>query len=271
MPGFYHSLSVPVKARSLYALLITRSQRAATRDRAAQAFLDTLKEHKQAGVLLRQLFLDSRQFPSLNDVPLAVRHVLVDVALADSDIPLASRLMATMREAPAGADPYMWQLRRARILIMGERAQDGAAALKALLQGPQVLDKDQIDRLLQVVFDLQTVGDNEPAIGLFELAFARSSDPQQRREILYWMADSRKAEQRYSDAAVLYLRSATLQDPAAMDPWAQTARYQAADALAKAGMVKDARVLYERLLAVTQDPARRAVLNHDLQRLWLLR
>jgi hypothetical protein len=54
-----------------------------------------------------------------------------------------------------------------------------------------------------------------------------------------------------------------------MGPWAQTAHYQAAEALAKAGMVDDARQLFDALLRVTTDPGRRAVINHSLQQLWL--
>ena len=60
-----------------------------------------------------------------------------------------------------------------------------------------------------------------------------------------------------------------LLDPKAGDPWGQTARYQAADALAQAGMVRDARVLFQQLLKTTTDPGRRAMLNRQLQKLWL--
>ena len=44
---------------------------------------------------------------------------------------------------------------------------------------------------------------------------------------------------------------------------------EAAEALAEAGMVADARQLFEALLRVTTDPGRRAVINHALQKLWL--
>ena len=57
--------------------------------------------------------------------------------------------------------------------------------------------------------------------------------------------------------------------PDAMDPWAQTARFNAAESLQLSGLVDDARRIYEGLLAVTEDPARRSVLNHKIQQLWL--
>ena len=84
------------------------------------------------------------------------------------------------------------------------------------------------------------------------------------------MAESRKAQGRFAEAARLYLQSAMHPDPKNMDPWAQTAHYQAAEALAKGGFVRDARNLFERLLRVTDDASRRAVLKRELQKLWLV-
>jgi TolA-binding protein len=92
-----------------------------------------------------------------------------------------------------------------------------------------------------------------------------------RRELLYWMGDSRQAQQQYAEAASLYLRSATLIDTASMDPWAQTARYQAAQNLAKAKMAGDAEYIYRQLLKITESPERRAVLRHELEQLRLQR
>jgi hypothetical protein len=54
-----------------------------------------------------------------------------------------------------------------------------------------------------------------------------------------------------------------------MDPWAQTARYQAAKSLGEAGMAKDALYIYRQLLRITENPERRSVLRHELQQLRL--
>ncbi len=259
----------PVKARAIYALLIRTAPSAADRDKAATALIAQLHKRDHGANLLLQLFLDKQVFPQLTGVPLAVRHEMVDIALARSNIDLASAVMATLSRPPNDADAFMWQLRRARILIYGGHGAEGASVLQSVLKADATLDKARVAHLLQVVFDLQTLGENDTALALFRLAFARSPDRQQRREILYWMGGARMAQKRYADAARLYLRSAMLGDPAAMDPWGQTARYQAAGALAKAGLASDARTVYRRLLAVTHDAARRAVLNHDLQKLWL--
>ena len=92
-----------------------------------------------------------------------------------------------------------------------------------------------------------------------------------QRELYYWMADSQKAQQDFSAAARLYLQSAMHAGNNGLDPWGQTARYQMAEMLAKASLFQDAHSLYQQLLDVTKEPARRAVLKHELQKLWLLR
>lgn len=84
------------------------------------------------------------------------------------------------------------------------------------------------------------------------------------------MADSRQSQEQFAEAARLYLKSAMLIGADAMDPWAQTARYQAGVALSRAGLVEDARALFNHLLRVTEDKSRKAVLRQELQKLWLL-
>lgn len=259
----------PVRSRSLYALLMLQGETEASRNLAAQKFVARLSKRKQGGNLLRALFLDTRQYADYEMIPLAARHVLVDVALADSDINLASALMATIQVPPDGTDKYFWELRRARILIMGGNTEAGAESLNTILAANPKLSQEQLDRLLQVVFDLQTVKAHDAAYDLFLKVMQRTKDPKLQRELYYWMAESRKASEAYAEAARLYLKSAMLLDPKAGDPWGQTARYQAADALAHAGMVRDARVLFQQLLRTTTDPGRRAVLNRQLQKLWL--
>jgi hypothetical protein len=56
-----------------------------------------------------------------------------------------------------------------------------------------------------------------------------------------------------------------------MDPWAQTARYRAAQELAEDGRHADARRQYTMLINATDDPARQAMLRHELQQLLLER
>jgi len=179
--------------------------------------------------------------------------------------------MATIKTAPDGVDVYQWQLRRARIFVLGGKPEEGSQSLKMLLENNTKLSRKQIDQFLQVVFDLQTVKEHEHAYKLFMTILPKIDDKNLQREIYYWMADSRKAQQDYALAAQLYLRSAMHAGNNGLDPWGQTARYQMAEMLAKADLLQDAHTLFQHLLKVTKEPARRAVLKHELQKLWLLR
>lgn len=259
----------PVRARSLYAALIINGATEASRNKATKAFMASSRSMSEDNTLLSELFLKSERFREDTAIPLAGRYVLLDIALADSNINLASRLMATIQTPPEGTDRYFWELRRARIFVLGGDSLRGVAALQEILKTYPTLDRKQLDQFLQVVFDLQTVGVNQDATRLFVEIMQRTDDDQLKRELYYWMAESAKAEKAYAEAARLYLKSAMYPDPKAMGPWAQTAHYQAAEALAKAGMVDDARQLFDALLRVTTDPGRRAVINHSLQQLWL--
>ena len=261
----------PVKARSLFAMVMLKGNNDETRLRAAKGFLNLMHKRKRGAELVMKLFLKSEQFKTIQSIPKPVRYDLVNIALSRSNIELASTLMATIKTAPVGVDSYQWQLRRSRIFVLGGNAEKGSQALKLLLENNKKLTRDQIDKFLQVVFDLQTVKEHEYAYQLFNRVLPKIDDERLQREIYYWMADSRKAQQDYVAAARLYLRSAMHAGNNGLDPWGQTARYQMAEMLAKADLLQDAHTLYEQILRVTKEPARRAVLKHELQKLWLLR
>ena len=257
-----------IAARALQAFIMLRGQIDQDREQAAQLFVESIVAHTQGQLLLLALFRDSGYFKTTRAIPAPARRLLVDIALKNAQIDRASELMATIEAPPAGEDQFMWRLRRARILVLGNQAKIGATAVLSLLKTQTPLTQDQIDKLLQVVFDLQTAGEHEAAYRCFIEALKFISDEQIQRELFYWMADSRKAQERYAEAAELYLKSAMHPDPKRMDPWAQTAFYQAAESLARGGLYKDAEVLFKRLLKITEDPARRATLKRELQRLW---
>jgi tetratricopeptide (TPR) repeat protein len=262
--------AAPPSGRAVYALLVLRSRSGLTREEAARGLVASLSSLGEgSGRIVERLFLDASRFDDIADVPLAVRYRLVDQALVRGDIDLATRLMRGLERPPTDSDPIAWGLRRARVLVLGGHQEEGSLAIAQLIEAVETGEPELIDRILQVVFDLQAVDRHEAAIGHLQALLPRVSDPQQRREILFWMADSHKALEDFQRAAFLYLRSAALYDPQAMDPWGQTARYNAAEALAAGGLTADARRLYEQLLAVTREPARRAVLRQSLQQLWL--
>lgn len=257
----------PIRVRSIYALLALHGQDAETRRTAHVALVQQLLQQEEGTELLRQLYLAAPRFADLKAVPASVRHALLDPVLSTGDLRLASRLLAGLDEPPAGADRVMWRLRQAKVFVLAGDYAKASDVLQAMIGDSASLSPEELDRLIQVLFDLQTVGEHDSAYVLLGALQQQVSDVQLKRELWYWMGDSRMAQSRPIEAAALYLRSALLIGPQAMDPWAQTARYQAAQALAKADLRDDARVLYEQLLAATTDPARRAVLRRDMQQL----
>jgi len=261
----------PLRARILFSVLAeygSSPERRSVAHGYLVSLLDDLPNGKQ---LTHRLYLESTRYAAVDSLPAVIRYRLIDEALESGDLDTASRLMAGLAKPPAGSDSFEWDLRRARVAIYTGDVDAGVALLQQLLDADrQEWDKPRVDRLLQVVFDLQTVKQHDKALLLFGALLEKPLSVQQHRELLFWMADSLQELQRYDDAAYLYLKSATLADPTAMDPWAQTARYRAAKSLVDAGLVEDARQIYSLLLRATKDASRKAVLQNELQRLHLL-
>lgn len=267
-----HQKKEPVKSRSLYAMVMLKGQSKKMRLKAAEGFLNLMRKRKRGAQLVMKLFLKSNYFKNIESIPAPIRYDLVNIALSRSNIELASNLMTTIKTPPQGVDDYQWQLRRARIFVLGGKSEKGNEALMTILNTHKTFTQEQLEKFLQVVFDLQTAKAHDFAFDLFSQILLRIDDVKLQREIYYWMADSKKAQEDYATAARFYLLSAMHgENNNGLDPWAQTARYQVAEMLAKADLLQDAHTLYQQLLKVTKEPARRAVLKHELQKLWLLR
>lgn len=259
--------SDPMRARALFAVVALKAWQPAHRREAHRQFAALLGEGPGGGAILEHLYLHSDRFEAVGQIPDAVRYQLVDQVLSRPDIPLASRLMTGLDEPPPEIAPSDWHLRRARVLLLGGHPEEGIESLDALIQ---LDDIGEVDRVLQVVFDLQTIERHHAALRFFEAVLNREATPEkQKREILFWMGDSWKGLDRPVEAARHYLLSAGYDDPFAMDQWAQTARFRAAEQLAEAGLAADARRIYQKLLNATREPARQSVLRNRIQRLTL--
>ncbi|MBN1379144.1 MAG: hypothetical protein JXA04_07890 [Gammaproteobacteria bacterium] len=257
------------RERAFLTVVMFNGATMVARGKAYDRFLISIQKRDATVILLSKLFLDSSRFPIAGTIPNSVRYILVDDALAKNNIELATRLMSGLEQAPEDTDAFEWGLRRARVLILGGRADEGISVLNKLIDGMENTDKKAVDRTTQVVFDLQTVGQHKEAILLFDKLDKLTVDPQLKRELLFWQADSYKAIGGWPRAAQLYLLSATLVDGKGYDLWGQTARFRAAEVLAEAAVIDDARRLYEGLLKVTREPSRRAAIRYKLQELWL--
>jgi len=261
----------PLRARVLFSVLGEFGSSEESRSVAHGYLAGMLDELPNGKALVRRLYLDSARYSDADDLPLVIRYRLIDEALQAGELQTASRLMEGLSAPASGTDVFEWELRRARVSIYTGQVDTGVRMLEKLVSAQdQQWDDQRIDRFLQVVFDLQTVQHHQQALLLFSAVLEKPVTMQQRRELLFWMADSLQALEKYDEAAYLYLKSATRQDPMAMDPWAQTARYHAAKMLAEAGLVDDARQIYSSLLRATRDASRRAVLENEIQRLHLV-
>jgi hypothetical protein len=260
----------PIKARSLFASLIVNSTDATLVRQAAEGYLISFREAADTKQnLLDQLFNRSKTFANAEKIPPNIRYQLVDLALKKADIDEATRLMSGLTSYPEGSSRFSWQLRQARVLVLGGRYDEGSQIMQGLIAEYKQVSTQNTDRILQVLFDMQTVELHTQTIALLNQLLSASIDPRQHREILFWIADSYKGMMKFDQAALLYLQSAMVPGPATMDLWAQTARYNAAECLRQSGLTDDARRIFESLLKITQDPARRALLNRSIQQLWL--
>ncbi|TCK18927.1 hypothetical protein DFR30_2215 [Thiogranum longum] len=262
----------PLRARIFFAVLAEYAGGGQRRSLAHEYLVGLLDELPEGKQLVRTLYLEASRYAEADQLPAIVRYRLIDEALETGDLETASRLMDGLAEPPRGQDRFEWTLRRARVAIYAGDVPAGVALLQQLLAGDEADDWDskRADRLLQILFDLQTVQHHSEALNLFDLLLEKPLETQQRRELLFWMAESLQALKQFDQAAYLYIKSATLTDLQAMDPWAQTARYRAAKALVEAGLLDDARRIYTSLMRATRDASRKAVLNSEIQRLRLL-
>ena len=261
--------SYPAKARALYSIIIAESYDEEQRAFAYRDFAGSFIDEARGDVILSLLFTQSKDYSDLAAMPAPMRYRLIKLALQDGNIRHAAWLMQGLQDAPVGVTDYEWNLRRARILILNGQAQQGSDVLQEALQRNEDVTAQAIDRAAQVIFDLQSVHADKLALPLLKAMLKLPLEAKQQRELLFWTADSYKAEQQTAHAAAYYLRSATLLDGFGYDPWGQTARYKAAEVLAEGGLYADAERLYKKMLETTGDEKRKAVIRNQLQALKL--
>ncbi len=260
----------PVTARALYAFLANHAASSKVRAASHRQLADSLYD-ADGTLAVTALYMTSKRFPTLDRVPSGIRVRLVNEALKVHDIKMAARLMKDFAQPPRGEDADQWILRRARTLVYAGDPASAVPLLDQLLKTHRKFSTELGRRTTQVLFDLQAVGAHRDAVRLLQSLYDRVSDPELRRELLYWMADSRSALGEHQDAAELYLRSAAMGPKGGKDLWGQSARFHAAEALAEGGLAEDARNVFAALLRVTRDPDQRALIERKMQQLWLVK
>lgn len=257
-----------VSSRALYAFLALKASIGVMSEIAHKRFTDSLYG-EQLGRTAVALYSRSRRPGDLESLPDTVRYRLAIEILRAGDIKLAARIMKTLTQPPAEESVRDWKLRRARTMVYAGEFSEAAQLMQQVLENSDSLPEEYIRRYTQVLFDLQAVGEHSAAATLLSGLYDRTGNREIQRELLYWMAESKLAAGKHHEAAELYLRSAYHGVPKGGDMWGQSARYHAAEALAKSGYIEDARVIYENLLRHTPDAKRRAVIERNLQQLWL--
>jgi len=195
---------------------------------------------------------------------------LMDQALRDSDFALAAELQRRVRKRPDSIDPGSWTVRSARIQVLGGDPERGADDLLRWLNGLGEMSPDSLDRVMQIMFDLQFLEQHELAIRLFEAAARLIRTADQKREIFYWMGQSWLALEESAVAAAYFLESAGLSGP--NDAlWKRSALYQAGLALEAGALYEDASRIYEQLMVGAVDPKMQAKLQYRLAQIQLAR
>lgn len=258
-----------LKARAINAAVARRGRSTpelealhlALYQRLEAAGLDTLK---------LRLYEDKGEFPTVDEVPDTVRHEIVADAIEQRDIKRAARFAAHL-SAPNTEQPRVqWDLTRARLALYSGDLDDSESIMRSLVLSRSEFEPETADRVMQPIFDLQSVGRSAGAFELLDHMYDRVTTPKQKREILLWLGDAKKDLGEYETAAEYYLRSAfEATDPT--DLWGQSARYHAAEALEEAGLFDDAERIYETLIEEVGEGKRAAALHRRLQELWVNR
>lgn len=259
------------KVQSLYErtaiyLRLAQGQESGFANRALNLAFATAQQAGVSEAGLVRLFVEALPDSLQQQYESQLNTRLVNALMARNDLLAASkRLLAMPAGSPLTGD-FNWHLRRARIHLLGGRPVLGAKILAELLL--KDLDAAQYDRLLQVVFDVQTVGLHEYALDLLLLMQPKQmSSPKRQREMWYWIAEAHKALDQHGEAAAAYLFSADFLQDNATDQWAVSARLAAAEQLVAAGLAGDAKNLYEFLLLTARKDNVRAMLRTKIQRL----
>jgi hypothetical protein len=216
--------------------------------------------------LVPLLYGDTAPMGSESQIEDDLLQALAQEAVQNQHYALAARLSGEMRAPPPNMNEGEWVLRRSRIQIFAGQADDGLIAVVDWLSGSDQLSEEMLDRVMQVLFDLQTIGRHALALKGFAQAANLVQTPRQRQELFFWIAESHAALNEHVRSADLFLRSAMVDTrTATASRWSQSARFKAAVQLTQAGLLTDARLIYLDLLQQAEDRNQQLVLKQKIQ------
>ena len=260
-----YEITSPITARAIHSFLAGSATNSEIYSASVVALANELES---AGFirLLESIFVRLHLL-DVAETSSKIQSLLASRALHRNDYRTALFIMNAMDQPKQEDQLQSWLLRRARIAIVVEEFEQSLELLNQLIDVlPPNTEQKTIDRIMQVVFDLQESEQHEFAVSLFHSLYRHTSEIQARREILRWVADSYSAQDRSQEASELLIHSAKMGGNW-NDSWGRSARLKAADELAVIGFYDDARIIYTELRDATLDPRSKHVINNRLRNL----
>ncbi|MEF8794481.1 hypothetical protein [Thiohalorhabdus sp.] len=243
-----------IDRRSLLATVALLGRTAQARETARLALADALADADK-GVTGIRLFAQGPAFQAPGSLTDPTRVRLARLALAEKRFHHALSWMDRVEVPPGKGEKRGWWLNRARLRVRLGDFSGAARDVEGIGDHSEWLADDGFrDRLLQILFDLQEADRHQIALRLFRAIHDVVEEASARRELLFWMAESRQALENYRQAATLYLRSAAHPGGDMGDPWSRTARFRAAKALTHTRHKAEARRLFRNLLGTGSSP-----------------
>lgn len=268
-----------VSARSLYASIVVDSDDYRNKAKAHTGLVQTLLAQEKTIPLALRIYAERSDTSNktmtrsrLDELTAQTRMLLADAAINLKDMEAAALLMRGIEQPPTGLTDEQWTLRRARIAVYAGEFEEGASMLQNLVDQSEAIDADLMDRLLQPVFDLQTLGEDQLALPILRRCLSLTKQARFASEIPFWMAQSASALKRHAEATELYLRSADAVDQSSESGnlWRLSALSKAAQEMALSGLPGDARRLYQQVLEGLTDENRRADIERRIQQLFVV-
>lgn len=219
--------------------------------------------------LVRVLFGENKPLGQLKLSPTTALR-LSNLAIEAGKVELAAEANTSVSSPPPGMEYGDWLIYTGRIAIIAGRHRQGAAQLEKWIDSTEALTPEQTDKVLQPIFDLQTVEQHTLAIPLLEKINDKSPGGKYTREIAFWIAESYGATRQHIKAADFFLFSAMQKDNG-FDQWGESARFRAAEALLEGNFFEDSLRLFDGLLARAQEEPQKQALQQKIQQIWLRR
>ncbi len=247
---------------------IAKSTESVARQVASDNLINSLVDSDRMD-LVSLLYGDSNPLGTLDLSPVTAMR-LSNLALEDGKVELAAQANESVSSPPPGMAYEDWLAYTGRISIIAGRHEQGARQLHKWIDSVSELTEEQTDKILQPIFDLQTVGQHALAIPLLEKVNDKSPGGKYLREIAFWVAESYGATNQHIKAADYFLFSA-MQRENGFDQWGKSARFRAAEALSAGSFFEDALRLFEGLLSRAEEDPQKQALQQKIEQIWLRR